>query len=444
MLGHRRYPALLTSSAIRIFGAGLSGVLQLASVAVLVRYLGMAGFGTYTAVMALIAIAIHASDFGIGPAVVVSGGALGRRTVFAGALRAAVAFTLAAWAAATALCLTTMSTEARRLWFVAVPYFLAVRVVAFVVPFRELELAPLRIAVADAVGRAATLSAAIGIAATFVDAALATRTVLAMTATAIGPLATALVLVPPTHAARYATTLRRVPHEATAAQQGSASIVPLAARFGLVSALSAVHVRLDQVILDAFAASGLGSYAIGYRVIEGAKGLLGGVMSFVFAALSRSAADDRVRLLQQFLRLLTLAAVASAVAIYWLAPWLMNVLSGSQDRDGVLLLKILSAVLLVSLLNVGPGLVAMVAKRTRPLILIASSGVTLNVVLNLVFVPRYGALAAAITTLVTEGAGFCAIAWLASHDIEGVRFVRYASVAAFVYVLLTVAISWSV
>jgi O-antigen/teichoic acid export membrane protein len=179
----------------------------------------------------------------------------------------------------------------------------------------------------------------------------------------------------------------------------------------LNSLLIAVFFRFDIVILRAMHGDGaVGLYDAAYKLVSMTQIIPPYVVAALFPILARAAIDDPTRLVrtvQRAIGALQLIAWPMAVSMTLLAPQLIGVLGGAAFvRDATILLQVAIWYLPLSYLN-GVVQYALIAVRQQRRITGAFlSGTLVNLALNLALVPAYGALAAAVVTVITEVALF--------------------------------------
>lgn len=166
-----------------------------------------------------------------------------------------------------------------------------------------------------------------------------------------------------------------------------------------ISALAmAGFYRIDQVFVQRLAgAAQNGLYGAASRVAFTAT--VGGtlVMMAAYPELAHLAPDPvayRSRLRKTILLCASVATAAAAVMLLG-APAIVRVLYGAEYQGAIKLVRILSGVVLANGLTVVGTYSANALAREKQGLLVASAMIVFNVIANLMFVPRYGALGAA-------------------------------------------------
>jgi O-antigen/teichoic acid export membrane protein len=206
--------------------------------------------------------------------------------------------------------------------------------------------------------------------------------------------------------------------------------LPLAA----VIVLGLLHFRLDAVLLSLLRSpEDVGVYTVAYRFLEQSLVLPGVFMAAVFpllaAAVRGGDAADIVRKAASFLLLIGLAL---ALALVVLADPLVALVAGDGFEAAAVPLRILAPALVFTFVNAVFASLLIALNRQRALILVSLGGLTLNVLANLYAIPRFGYTGAAVTTVLSEAAGLCAVFVLARRALPfrvSPRLVTRADVA---------------
>lgn len=175
----------------------------------------------------------------------------------------------------------------------------------------------------------------------------------------------------------------------------------------LNSLLLAVFFRFDVVLLRAQAgAAALGLYDAAYKVINMTQIVPPYFVAALFPLLARYAVTDRValeRMYHRALGLLQFLAWPVAVGGTLLAPTIIAVLGGQAFLPGAAVaLAILIWYLPVSYANGVTQYVLIALRRQRAITVAFVIGAAFNLGMNLLLIPAYGYLAAAVVTVATE------------------------------------------
>jgi O-antigen/teichoic acid export membrane protein len=180
---------------------------------------------------------------------------------------------------------------------------------------------------------------------------------------------------------------------------------------GLVSMVGLLHYRGDAVLLSLLKpAADVGIYTIAYRFIDLAFLLPAFLVGAVFATLTRYAhaesSERRDALVNKVLQILLLSSVATAVALFTLAPSIVRLLVGARFAAAIEPTQILACSL--AFIFVSPVFynLLIAVNRQQQLVTLGLAAVALNVGLNLILIPPYSYNGAAIATVASEGFSF--------------------------------------
>lgn len=200
------------------------------------------------------------------------------------------------------------------------------------------------------------------------------------------------------------------------------SLLRAAFPFGVIGLTLGISYRFDTVLLNIFRGDAVtGHYNAAYNLIFSLVTLSNVLNTALYPSLSRQAAIDPEslpRVYERVLRYLMLVALPIAVGGFILAHPLVGLLFGPDYGPAATLLSILIWVLPLMFLSEFLGYVVVIAGRETLVAraIIVSSSV--NIVANLLLIPRYGALAAAAVTVATEVVLAAQYLWLL-RDVLG-------------------------
>jgi O-antigen/teichoic acid export membrane protein len=181
-----------------------------------------------------------------------------------------------------------------------------------------------------------------------------------------------------------------------------AASVPL----GLALAINEIYFRADAVIISLSQPyEQVGLYTLAVRILEFALALGAIFLTTVFPLLSEAVAHDEPRarrVIQVSTDALVIAAAPLVAGGLVLSPQLVELAAGTDFADAADPLRILLVAGALSWVNGVFGF-ALVAKRRQAAALwLNLTALTFNVVLNLLLVPRYGIVVAAVVTVGSE------------------------------------------
>jgi O-antigen/teichoic acid export membrane protein len=171
--------------------------------------------------------------------------------------------------------------------------------------------------------------------------------------------------------------------------------------------LNSIFFRIDAVLLKPLAGDrALGWYSTAYRFIDGFGIISSRVVLAIFPRLARQAHTDReafARLYSLGARVLLSISMPIALATTALAEPIISVFAGaSYLPEAAIALQILIWFLPLSFLNGLTQYVLIALDRQRAITVAFIVGATFNVAANLVLIPLYGYVAAAVVTVASE------------------------------------------
>ena len=177
---------------------------------------------------------------------------------------------------------------------------------------------------------------------------------------------------------------------------------------GLISVLALFYFKIDTLILSIFrGAVEVGIYGLAYKIIENLLVLWGFYMATLYPLLSNLLSKRKTIEAGGLWRkslLISLGFSATIIIIgYIFAPLVIQILGGREFGGSVIALRILLFSLPLFFVNNLFYHTFLAKNETRWPLLAISSSLIFNLILNLIFIPKWGYIAAALNTLITEG-----------------------------------------
>jgi O-antigen/teichoic acid export membrane protein len=174
---------------------------------------------------------------------------------------------------------------------------------------------------------------------------------------------------------------------------------------GLYLLLYSVYDRgIDSFLLKTYTDSAaVGYYGLAYKIhgnlILGAAFLMNSLFP-VLSSLEQGAILKKA--FEKTFTILLLAGLGILVGGLILAPLVIGIIAGSSFSPSILILRILLAATFLAYLNHLAGYMMIATGRQKELFSFSLVALALNLVLNLLLIPRYSFLAAAAVTVLTE------------------------------------------
>lgn len=171
---------------------------------------------------------------------------------------------------------------------------------------------------------------------------------------------------------------------------------------GLILIASVIASKVDTVILGIFRLSSeVGEYGFAYRIFDVILVLPVFVMNVIYPlSLAESHSSAKPSLIKKTTKYLSLISIAVAVLLYLTAPLVVQIKPELSGATNILRLLALSLPLFYVTAPLMWGLIS--RKKDKQVLFTYILAAIINTVLNLIYVPHYGAPASAINTGVTE------------------------------------------
>jgi len=171
-------------------------------------------------------------------------------------------------------------------------------------------------------------------------------------------------------------------------------------------AVNTIYFRVTIVVMSLIAsARQTGYFATSFRVTEVLVGIPALAIGAAFPILSRAASESRDRFAYATERILELALIAGAglaLMVVLSAPFVIDVLAGKQGAPSAPVLQIQATALIATFLAVATGFPLLSLRRHMALLIANGAALIANVVLTLVLVPIDQARGAAIAAVAAE------------------------------------------
>jgi O-antigen/teichoic acid export membrane protein len=189
--------------------------------------------------------------------------------------------------------------------------------------------------------------------------------------------------------------------------QAWATFLPICLLMGFSSLMSMIYDQIDIVMLKYFRADAeLGAYVASYALMTMSMSFIP-ILGQVFMPLLSETAGKGHNAEKKYLRWFGNATVGLALPIavggFILAVPLTQFVFGSQYSESGILFRWLTLTLITAPAASYCGAQLIPNRREKKYFLSVLAGALTNVALNLVFIPKYGAIAAAFTTALSQG-----------------------------------------
>ncbi len=145
----------------------------------------------------------------------------------------------------------------------------------------------------------------------------------------------------------------------------------------------------------------LAFYGLAYKIYGNLVQPAYYLINSVFPMLSNKQ-NDRKRLFWQTGVLMFLGAIVVSGVVYFLAPWIIGVLSGNGFEKSVLVLRILLVAMIFAYLGHLVGFTLIALGKQKQVLLVGLVSLVVNIGGNLLLIPSFGINGAAWITVLTE------------------------------------------
>jgi O-antigen/teichoic acid export membrane protein len=389
----------IRGGAIRVLGY-LTGVsISLGAAAILVRHLGISGFGRYLTVISLIALVGAATEAGIAVYGIREFGGRAdadRRELMADLLGMRLVLTALGITCATVFGLVAGYGGVLVVGTLVAGIGLLVQVVTDVlsIPLQS-KLLLGRLTVVDLARRLVALLVIAGL-------AIAGASLLPFLAVSIVAGAVAVVLL--AWMVRTSITVR-VSWNWRRWRALFADTIP----FAMTVSVAAVYFYVTIIVMSLIASAlETGYFATSFRVTQVALAIPGLVLTAIFPLMTREQDDRGPRLHEMLGRVFDVAVIFGiwmSLSMALGASAVIDVIAGGHRAHGaVSVLRIQGLVLTASFVSVSSMFALLALRRYRQMLVATSSALILNVSLGLILIPNLGARGGAIADVVTETA----------------------------------------
>ncbi len=176
---------------------------------------------------------------------------------------------------------------------------------------------------------------------------------------------------------------------------------------GFTSFFSLIYFKLDTIILSVFKnAAEVGIYSLAYKVLENVIVVWGFYMAAVYPILARYKTGNEEnkfnKLIEKSFFVATLLSFFIVIIFFSFAPTIINIFAGNDFYQSAISLRILIFTVPLLFINNIFYYKFLLKRNMYPVILGLISSLSINFILNIIYVPRYGYLASSYITVITE------------------------------------------
>jgi O-antigen/teichoic acid export membrane protein len=177
--------------------------------------------------------------------------------------------------------------------------------------------------------------------------------------------------------------------------------------FGLIGFALGLSYKFDTILLNIYRGDvETGLYNAAYNLVFSSVVLSNVINTALYPSLTRrvsASPSDLPRLFESFLRYLLLLALPIAIGIWSIADKVVTFLYSNAYASSTQVLQIIIWVIPLMYLSEYLGYIVIIENKESRVARAIIVSTTFNISINLILVPRYGYVAAAIMTVLTEG-----------------------------------------
>jgi O-antigen/teichoic acid export membrane protein len=175
---------------------------------------------------------------------------------------------------------------------------------------------------------------------------------------------------------------------------------------GLSAIIGFVYFKIDTILLSVMKTSAdVGIYNAAYKVIENITFFPAMIIGLIFPIMSSRIFSDKKgfeEISNKTFKVFTLIVAPLIIGTLFLADGIISLIGGAGFSESVLVLKILIFALAAIFFSNFFNAILISANKQKKLLLIMFLAAVFNVTTNLIFIPAYSYLAAAVTSVLTE------------------------------------------
>lgn len=187
-------------------------------------------------------------------------------------------------------------------------------------------------------------------------------------------------------------------------------MLKMALPYGFLGVLGFLYFRVDSLLLSYLKGPfETGIYGVGYKFLEAVVFVPSAISSALFPVFANLSASNLAASYRLYVKS-TVALLGLSLVVmmgYWLVLPMLIELFLPQYRQSISVIKILSLCVPLMFMISPQALIMMSIRRfLRPLLWMSVFNLGLNVVLNLIFIPKFGYIASAWISVLSDAIGF--------------------------------------
>lgn len=180
----------------------------------------------------------------------------------------------------------------------------------------------------------------------------------------------------------------------------------IALPYGIHAILATLYFQIDTVFLSYFKGDAeAGYYQAAMRILMATMMVYEVVISAFFPVIAASIKNDKEKFDKYALflnKVVTYIGLVFGIGIFIFSKPIINLLYGTQYQNSIIIMQILAVVIFLRFLGAGYALFITAAEEQKYRAIGVSLSAVVSIILNIILIPKYGAIGAAIASLITH------------------------------------------
>jgi O-antigen/teichoic acid export membrane protein len=190
------------------------------------------------------------------------------------------------------------------------------------------------------------------------------------------------------------------------------------ASLGAIQVINLLYLKADTLLLSKMAkARAVGLYGVAYSFVGFIVVAPSLILVSVMPLMATSSGERFEKLLRRTEHSLAILGAAAVMITVLFAPQAIEILSGHRFLAASSALRLLGLSCYFSFLNSALGFAAVACNRHHRLVVVSAFGLVLNVVLNVILIPKMGINGSALSTLISEIIALIGVRWVFAKDV---------------------------
>lgn len=218
--------------------------------------------------------------------------------------------------------------------------------------------------------------------------------------------------------------------------------------FGVSSLLFIIYYKLDTVMLSLIKGTyEVGIYESAYKVV----GILIGVVAILdnlvmprFFQLYKTNVKKMIGIYEYIAKRGLIFGVSFSVVLMYMSKYIINILYGSEYSDSILILEILMWTVVIRLMAAICGFVITASDNMKVKVKFQFIFAILNIIMNVILIPKFGVIGAAISSVITEVLVFITYYIFVQRNFDGKISLKVIIKCIFMNLTLIIILSFFV